>query len=236
MTSDFSAATAVLLPGSGSDGDFVRRAYAPLTALCARVLAVDARPPSVEAAYRSALDDAAALGPVVVCGVSLGSVIGSRWAAERCGAGVAGLVLALPPWTGPTAPDTPAALAARVTADTVDAVGPVEATARMRSSSPGWLARELSRSWAAHGAFLSPALREAAACPGPTGVELARVHTPTVVIGARGDAVHPAAVADEWASAIPAATALTVELAELGGDPAVLGRVAAKALGWAARP
>ena len=80
--------TAVLLPGSGSDADFVLRAFAPLTELCARTVAVDAAPPSVVAGYRAALDAAASDGPMLACGVSLGSAVAASWALENPGADV----------------------------------------------------------------------------------------------------------------------------------------------------
>ncbi|TWS20103.1 alpha/beta hydrolase [Tsukamurella asaccharolytica] len=215
--------TAVLLPGSGSDADFALRAFAPLTALCARAVAVDAAPPSVVAGYRAALDAAASDGPLLACGVSLGSAVAASWALEHPDAEVT-LVLTLPPWCGKPGPEVPAAVSARVTADTVDEVGPAEAIARMRAGSPPWLARELSRSWAAHGDFLAPALREAAGYAAPTESALGGLGARTVVVGAEGDLIHPVATARAWASAIPGAAAVVVDLADLGPDPAVLGR------------
>ncbi|MBS4100443.1 alpha/beta hydrolase [Tsukamurella paurometabola] len=215
--------TAVLLPGSGSDADFVLRAFAPLTALCERTVGVDAGPPSVVTRYRAALDAAAAGGPLLVCGVSLGSAVAANWALENPDADVT-LVLTLPPWCGPAGADVPAAVSARVTAATVDELGAAAAIARMRAGSPPWLARELSRSWAAHGDFLAPALREAARYEAPTGEELHGLAARTVVVGAEGDLIHPVATARAWAAAIPGAGIVVVDLADLGPDPAVLGR------------
>ncbi|TWS25008.1 alpha/beta hydrolase [Tsukamurella sputi] len=215
--------TAVLLPGSGSDADFVLRAFAPLTALCERTVAVDATPPSVVSGYRAALDAAASDGPLLACGVSLGSAVAASWALEHPDADVT-LVLALPPWCGAAGPDVPAAMSARVTADTVDEVGAAEAVARMRAGSPPWLARELSRSWAAHGDFLAPALREAAGYAAPTEDALRGLRARTVVVGAEGDLIHPVATARAWGAAIPAAATVVVDLADLGPDPATLGR------------
>ncbi|MCS3780050.1 alpha/beta hydrolase [Tsukamurella ocularis] len=215
--------TAVLLPGSGSDADFALRAFAPLTALCARTVAVDATPPSVVAGYRAALDEATSDGPLLICGVSLGSAVGASWALEHPGADVT-LVLTLPPWCGAAGPDVPAAMSARVTANVIDEVGATEAIARMRAGSPPWLARELSRSWAAHGDFLAPALREASGYAAPTEVALGGLVGRAVVVGAEGDLIHPVATAHAWAAAIPHATVEVVDLADLGPDPAVLGR------------
>ncbi len=222
-------ATAVLLPGSGSDADFALRAFAPLTELCARTVAVDASPPSVVAGYRAALDAAASDGPVVACGVSLGSAVAASWALDRPDADVT-LVLTLPPWCGTAGPAVPAAMSARVTADTVDEVGAAEAIARMRAGSPPWLARELSRSWAAHGDFLATALREAAGYAAPTEAELGGLSARTVVVGAEGDLIHPVATARDWGASIPRATTVVVDLADLGPDPAVLGRAGLEGL------
>lgn len=221
--------TAVLLPGSGSDADFVLRAFAPLTAQCARTVAVDATPPSVVAGYRAALDAAAADGSILVCGVSLGSAVAANWALEHPDAEVT-LVLTLPPWCGTAGPEVPAAMSARVTADTVDEVGAAEAIARMRAGSPPWLARELSRSWAAHGDFLAPALREAAGYAAPTQEALRELRARTVVVGAEGDLIHPVATARTWGAAIPGAGTVVVDLADLGPDPAVLGRAGLEGL------
>lgn len=219
----FAAHTAVLLPGSGSDADFVRRAFAPLAERCARTVAVDAMPPSVVAGYRAALDAAASRGPLLACGVSLGSAVAASWALENPDAEVA-LVLTLPPWSGPAGPDTPAALSASVTAGTVDDLGAAEAIARMRAGSPAWLARELTRSWAAHGSFLAAALREAAGYVAPTEAALAGLRARTVVVGADGDLIHPVGTARAWGAAIPGARTVVVDLQDLGPDPAVLGR------------
>ncbi len=226
----FAHTTAVLLPGSGSDADFVLRAFAPLSERCARTVAVDAAPPSVVAGYRAALDAAASDGPLLACGVSLGAAVAAGWALDNPDAEVT-LVLTLPPWFGAAGPEVPAALSARVTADTVDEVGAAEAIARMRAGSPPWLARELSRSWAAHGDFLAPALREAAGFAAPTEAGLGGLAVGTVVVGADGDQIHPVATARAWGAAIPGAAVRIVALADLGPDPAVLGRAAIDGLG-----
>lgn len=224
---DFLAhATAVLLPGSGSDADFVSRAFAPLTGRCAAVVACEATEPTVVGGYIAALDRAAGNGPVLACGVSLGAVVAARWALGRPARSCA-LVLALPPWTGIPTDEAPAARAARVTAELIEERGLDRAIAGMRASSPPWLARELSRSWAAHGDFLAAALREAAEHPAPTAAELAGLSADTVVIGARGDQVHPLEVARVWAAAAPRAVGVTVDLEQLGPAPHTLGRAAA---------
>ncbi|MGQ0576039.1 MAG: alpha/beta hydrolase, partial [Pseudonocardia sp.] len=118
--------TAVVLPGSGSDDVFVRAAFAgPLRALGIDLVAPVPRPgPCVVTACRTALDGARARvpGPLLVGGVSLGAHVAARWAADRGAAGIAGLLLALPAWTGP-AGAAPAARAARARAAKVRAHG-----------------------------------------------------------------------------------------------------------------
>jgi pimeloyl-ACP methyl ester carboxylesterase len=96
--------------------------------------------------------------------------------------------------------------------------------ARMRASSPPWLADALTQSWRGQWPHLPDALEEAAAYAWPTPELLARVETPVAVVGASDDPVHPVAVAEQWAATLPQARLHKVTLAELGADPAVLGR------------
>ena len=78
---------------------------------------------------------------------------------------------------------------------------------------------------------LAPALREASTFAAPTRTDLTRLRAPAVIIGARGDFVHPLAVAREWAAAAPSAVGVTVELEDLGPAPETLGRAALSAWG-----
>ncbi|MGD9528309.1 alpha/beta hydrolase [Pseudonocardia sp.] len=245
------AVSAVVLPGSGSDGDFVRRAFAgPLHAVGIRLVAPAPRPGhEVVVGYRAALDAAAARATargeaLLVGGVSLGALVAARWAAQRVGAAsdhregsgwsgatgpVAGLLLALPAWTGEPG-DAPAALAARATAAQVRASGLDGAISVARAGAPAWLADELARAWSGHGTGLADALDVAAAEPGPDGTELARIGVPAGVVAAADDPVHPLAVAETWCGQLPRARLVTTRLAAVGADPAVLGRAAV--LGW----
>ncbi|MGE3284595.1 MAG: alpha/beta hydrolase [Pseudonocardia sp.] len=261
----FPPATAVVLPGSGSDDDFVRRAFTgPLAALGIRLVAPAPLPGrAVVAGYREALDDAAAgataRGEALLAGgVSLGALVAARWAADRAGAAgcpqppsgrspdagrrapghtcgrtaagpLAGLLLALPAWTGEPG-DAPAALAARASAAQVRAAGVDGAVRAARAGAPAWLADELARAWAGHGPGLADALDTAAAEPGPDGAALARIAVPAGVVAAVDDPVHPLAVADAWCAWLPWARLVTTRLDALGADPAVLGRAAV--LGW----
>lgn len=231
--------TAVVLPGSGSDDDFVRRAFAgPLRAVGIRLVAPAPRPGRrVVDGYRTALDtaldralDAAAAGPgrLLVGGVSLGAHVAARWAADRPGR-VAGLLLALPAWTGAPA-DAPAALASMATAARVRSGGLTAAVAEARAGSPPWLGDELERAWRGYGDGLADALLAAAREPGPEEDALGALDVPAGVVGLVDDPVHPLAVARRWSSVLPRAALVTASLAALGGDPAVLGRAAV--LAW----
>ena len=219
---------ALLLPGSGSDEVFVRNAFE--TALDEAGIALVAPPPrpgrDVVAGYRAALD--AALdrsGPLLVGGVSLGAHVAARWAVTAPPGRVAGLLLALPAWTGPPA-DAPAALAALASATAARNGGVDAALDPARAGAPPWIAAELGRAWPRYGAGLATSLAAAAAEPAPTVDELAALAVPAGIAAAVDDPVHPEAVARRWAAALPRARVATMRLAEIGADPAVLGRAA----------
>ncbi len=226
--------TAVLLPGAGSDAAFLRAAFAePLRSVGVRLVAVAPRPgPGAVAGLVADLDraarDAARRGEVLlVGGVSLGAHLAARWAADRP-TGVAGLLLALPAWTGDPAA-APAALAARYSAARVRAVGAAAALAEVRAAAPRWLADELARAWTGYGDGLAASLEAAAAAPGPTRAELGRLDAPVGLAAVHGDAVHPVAVAREWREHLPRAELVTEGAGAFGADPAVLGRAAVRA-------
>ena len=224
---------AALLPGSGSDHVFVTAVFAqPLAALGIRLVAAPpAAGASVVEGMRRSLDsvgDPRAL----VGGISLGAQVAARWAAANPG-GCAGLLLALPGWTGvpagPVAP--PAAAAALASAAAVRRDGVPRTLAAVRASAPvRWVAEELDRAWRAHGDHLADALQAAAAAPGPTPAELGRLAAPAGVAALADDPLHPHAVAAHWATAIPRAALVTTTLAALGRDRAALGRAAV--LAW----
>jgi pimeloyl-ACP methyl ester carboxylesterase len=256
----FPAVSAVVLPGSGSDGDFVRRAFAgPLRALGIRLVAPAPRPGrEVVAGYHAALDAAAARAgargeALLAGGVSLGALVAARWAAQRvgpgsaagwaCSAGDQQGAVECSGGVGPLAGlllvlpawtgepgDAPAALAARATAAQIRACGVDGAIRTARAGAPAWLAAELARAWSAHGPGLADALDAAAVEPGPDGAELARIGVPAGVVAAADDPVHPLAVAETWCARLPRARLVTTRLAAVGADPAVLGRAAV--LGW----
>ncbi|MGB2810667.1 MAG: alpha/beta hydrolase [Mycobacterium sp.] len=229
MPIDLASVLTVLLPGTGSDEDYVRRAFAaPLEQAGAVVVAVPPKPEQLVAGYLRALDEAALGGPIAVGGVSIGAAVATCWALANPGRTVAVLAV-LPPWTG--APGAaPAALSARHTAARLRREGLAATTAAMTSSSPPWLAEELARSWLWQWPNLPDAMDEAAAYVGPTASELGRLAAPMAVVGASDDPIHPIIVAREWASAVPHAALSTVTLDQFGPQPAVIGAAALAAL------
>jgi len=226
---DLEGVTAVLLPGTGSDGDYLRRAFAePLGGAGARLVAVTPRPTGLVAGYLAALDKAGAHDPVVVGGVSLGAAVAVSWALRHPDRVVA-VLAALPPWTG--APDAaPAALSARHTAALLRRDGLDTAIAAMAASSPAWLAEELGRSWRGQWPDLPGALDEAAGYTAPTAGQLGRLRPPMGVAAAADDPIHPMDVAREWASAAPHAALRTVALSTFGPEPEALGVACLEAL------
>ena len=127
--------TTVLLPGTGSDDDYVYRAFsAALHEVGAVVSTPVPQPDRLVDGYRDALDDAARSGPIAVGGVSIGAVVATAWALANHARTVA-VLAALPPWTG--SPDNaPAALLARQSAQLLRRDGLAATVARMRASSP----------------------------------------------------------------------------------------------------
>lgn len=229
MTITFPGVTAVLLPGTGSDDDYVYRAFAgPLHAVGAVVVTPKPQPARLVAGYLEALDDAAREDPIVVGGVSIGAAVALAWALQHPGHAVA-VLAALPAWTG-AAKSAPAALSAQHTAALLRTEGLVAATAQMRASSPPWLADELTRSWLGQWPELPDAMEEAARYVAPSIAALERLGVPMGVVAATDDPIHPLEVALEWVAAAPHAALRTVTLDEFGPDPEVLGAACLAAL------
>ncbi|MGB9225913.1 MAG: alpha/beta hydrolase, partial [Mycobacterium sp.] len=81
MAVDLRGVTTVLLPGTGSDDEYVRRAfYRPLHQVGAVLVTPPPEPARLVAGYLAALDDAAAAGPIGVGGVSIGAAVAAAWA------------------------------------------------------------------------------------------------------------------------------------------------------------
>lgn len=229
MAVDLRGVTAVLLPGTGSDDDYVYRAFAAALHDTGAIVTTPApQPERLIDSYVSELDNAARLGAIAVGGVSIGAAVVVNWALTHPTLAVA-VLAALPPWTGP--PDAaPAAQAARYSADVLRRDGLVSATTQMRASSPAWLADELTRSWVGQWPSLPDAMEEASRYVSPTCAELERLTVPMGVAAATDDPVHPLEVGLEWVAAAPRAALRTVELNEMGADPSVLGAACVAAL------
>lgn len=229
---DIRGVVTVLMPGTGSDDDYLRRALAgPLSQAGAEVVPVAPQPDRLVDAFLEAVDRAAETAPtgrIVVGGVSLGALLAARWAIAHPDRAVAVLAI-LPPWTGAPG-DAPAALSARHTAAALRRDGLATTTAVMRASSPGWLADELARSWERQWPGLPDAMEEAAAQVAPSRADLQRMTTPLAVVAANDDLVHPATVAEEWVALAPRAALVTVRLAEFGPSPTLLGAACVAAL------
>jgi pimeloyl-ACP methyl ester carboxylesterase len=229
MALNLSGATVVLLPGTGSDDDYVYRVFAPaLHDLGATVVTPAPDPNRLVAGYRDELDNAAQSGPIAVGGVSIGAAVALRWALDHPSR-VLGVLAALPAWTGSPI-DAPAAHAAHHTAHLLRSDGLASTITTMRASSPQWLSAELTRSWVGQWPGLPDAMDEAAGFVAPTSDEIETLAVPMGVASATDDAVHPIEVALEWVSAAPRAALRTVTLDAMGADPAVLGAACLTAL------
>ncbi|MEE6168355.1 MULTISPECIES: alpha/beta fold hydrolase [Mycobacteriaceae] len=221
--------TTVLLPGTGSDDDYVYRAFSDaLHEVGALLVTPSPQPHRLVDGYRDALDDAARSGPIAVGGVSIGAVVATAWALAHPGRAVA-VLAALPPWTG-TPENAPAALLARQSAQLLRRDGLAATVAQMRASSPPWLADELTRSWVGQWPTLPDAMEEAAGHPAPDCADLERLTVPLGVVVATDDPVHPAEVGFEWVSAAPRAALRTVTLEEMGAKTGIVGEACVAAL------
>lgn len=221
--------TTVLLPGTGSDDDYVYRAFSDaLHQVNAVVVTPAPRPGRLLDGYREALDTAARSGPIAVGGVSIGAVAAATWALAHPTRAVA-VLAALPPWTG-SPQNAPAALLARQSAQLLRRDGLSATVTQMRASSPPWLADELARSWLGQWPTLPDAMDEAAGCPAPSCAQLETLAVPMGVAVATDDPVHPAEVGFEWVAAAPRAALRTVTLEQLGVDTGALGAACVAAL------
>jgi pimeloyl-ACP methyl ester carboxylesterase len=226
---DLLGVTTVMLPGTGSDDDYITRAFGgPLRDAGARLLAPPPQPNRLIDGYLTGLDDAARGGPIAVGGVSIGAAVAVAWALRHPERAVA-VLAALPAWTG--APDSAAAaLAARHSAQQLRDDGLAVTTTQMQASSPSWLAEELTRSWRGQWPYLPDAMEEAAGYVAPTRKQLQQLAAPMGVAAASDDPIHPLDVGLEWAAAAPHAALRTVTLDQIGADPAALGAACLAAL------
>jgi pimeloyl-ACP methyl ester carboxylesterase len=229
MAVDLRGVTTVLLPGTGSDDDYVYRAFSgPLQEVGAVLLTPPPQPEQLIEGYLSALDEAANARRICVGGVSIGAAVATAWALAHPERAVA-VLAALPAWTG--APGSaPAALAALHSASQLRRDGLVVTTTAMRASSPPWLAEELTRSWRVQWPQLPDAMEEAAGYVAPSCADLARLVAPLGVAAAVDDPIHPLQVGVDWVAAAPHAALRTVTLHQIGADTAALGAACLAAL------
>lgn len=226
---DLNGVTTVLLPGTGSDDDYVQRAFSgPLAHVGAVLVTPPPRPDRLIEGYLAALDAAARESPIAVGGVSIGAAVAAAWALAHPDRAVA-VLAALPAWAGAPG-EAPAALAARYSASQLRADGLAATTTQMRASSPPWLANELTRSWGAQWPHLPDAMEEAAAYVAPSCDELAGLAAPLAVAAAVDDPIHPLQAGLDWVAAAPRAALHTVTLDQIGADPAALGAACLAAL------
>lgn len=217
------ASALVAVPGTGSDADHVRRAFGGAAReLGVELIAVQPASPLVENHLR-ALDEASSRhSSILVGGVSIGAAIALDWALRAGPSRCAGVLAALPAWSG-RPEGTVAAISALATAEAVERDGLDQAVTAMVASSPDWLGAELSRSWRALGEDLTPQLRAAAHHRAPTVEEITRLSVPLAIVSATDDPIHPLDVAREWRAAAPNAELVEVGLQDWGRNPAVLG-------------
>ncbi|TEA01089.1 alpha/beta fold hydrolase [Mycobacteroides salmoniphilum] len=217
------------MPGTGSDDDFITRAFGPaLSGAGATLVAVRPEPNDLVNGYLRALDRAARGGPIVVGGMSIGTAVALTWALRNPGATVA-VLAAMPAWTG-RPENSPASVSARVTAESLRSDGLAAVTAAMQASSPAWLAAELTRSWAVQWPGLPNAMEEVSAFENPAADDIRGLTVPLAVAAATDDPIHPLTVARDWVSWAPHAALRTFTLDQLGADPSCLGRACVGAL------
>ncbi len=216
----------IVMPGTGSDADFVARAFRTGATACdARLVALEPESDLVSS-YQQRLDALTASGEdFLVGGVSIGAAIAVDWVlrssyTDRC----RGVLAALPPWSGEVG-DSLAAASARITADAVERDGVEPTIDAMIATSPAWLGAELARSWrslADRG--LTAQLRAASTYRAPTLAEIAALPVPLGVAAAPDDPLHPIDVGRDWVAAVSRGALCEVPLTEFGPDEQLLGR------------
>ncbi|MGW0035755.1 alpha/beta hydrolase [Gordonia sp. NPDC003376] len=219
----------VALPGTGSDADFVRRAFGPAAAdLGVELIGLQPTDDLIDGYRRRLTDIADRRGRILVGGVSIGAAVAVEWALAADAGQCAGVWAALPAWSGP-ATTAVAAAAARATAQALRADGLDATVAAMAQGSPPWLAAELGRSWRALHPGLVVQLERAADHHAPTLTEIAGLTVPLGIVAAADDALHPIGVAQAWADAAVHASLEEVTLTAWGEQPEILGRACARA-------
>src|SRR5258708_39044145 len=104
MAVNLRGVTTVLLPGTGSDDDYVYRAFsAAMHEVGAVVVTPAPQPDRLIDGYRNALDNAARANPIAVGGASIGAAVAAAAALSHPGHGGAARAR-LAPGTGRPAP------------------------------------------------------------------------------------------------------------------------------------
>ncbi|MGC4932741.1 alpha/beta hydrolase [Gordonia sp. DT30] len=213
----------IALPGTGSDADFVRRAFGPAArGLGADLIALEPTDDLI-GGHRRGLAEYARAERILVGGFSIGAALALEWALgpagrQRC----VGVWAAMPAWSGDPATAV-AAGSALATARALRTDGLETTISAMAATSPEWLGRELSRSWRSLHPGLVRQLEQAATYRAPDVTAIRGLVAPLAVVGAGDDPLHPWAVARSWCDAAPHARAEQVGVDRWGADPAVLG-------------
>jgi pimeloyl-ACP methyl ester carboxylesterase len=232
--------TAVIAHGAGSSGDFSRRAFAPALLRAGwRLASYDLRSHGASTAVvdgaRLRMADhvadlllvARSVDATLLGGVSMGAHAAVLAAAAEPAAASAGLLLALPAWTG--APDVVAAANA-IQAGELRAAGIAACLERICRDHPGWVADELAGAWPTHDVDAFAALLTALArSDGPTPQLLAGLTVPVGLVALADDPMHPAGVAEEWCELLPRAVLSVLPLDAPAGDRRVIGDAAVAA-------
>ena len=203
MAVDLRGVTAVLLPGTGSDDDYVYRAFsAALHDVGAVVVTPPPQPDRLIDGYVSELDNAARLGAIAVGGVSIGAAVAVNWALAHPTRAVAVLaaLAAVDGLAGVRAGRAGGQALRRCAAPRRAGVGDltdarVEPRLAGRRTDPV-LGRAMARAARRHGGGV-------AATSSPTCAELEALTVPMGVAAATDDPVHPLEVGFEWVAAAP---------------------------------
>lgn len=242
MNRSLSGVAVVLLPGTGSDAEFVVDAFgAAVSRVGARLIAVEPNPRDLIGGYRGALDRALQTeDALVVGGISIGAAVATQWASHHAAPGRAdrpreassrlvAVLAAMPAWTG-SPRGSAAAVSARFAAAQLRRVGLDATVSAMQASSPPWLATTLTRSWRGQWPDLAGAMETAATHRGPDLADLRASTVPFAIAAALDDPVHPLAVAEEWHAAAPRSELRTFPLDAMARGLSELGDRSMEAL------